>query len=294
VIHLQQLALALAGLDADAPEWNRGLRSSLDHAAALGLRAVQLDAAAPVGTGVRPRDLDRSGRRDVAASLRRAKLGFAGLDLPIPAAHFADAGSVDRAVAAVIAAIDLAAELRTLTESGQPVVSLSLPDSPDDAITKTIAEKAERAGVRIADHAAALTAMRTPQAASPLTPAPGTAPAGAVIAAAPSPSNLDLTARLGIGLDPADIMLAGFSPQVVAAKLGAVLASARLSDLSSLGRVAPGEPGGRLDLREYIAALSVGFADRPVVLDLRGVKHPTQGITNTLNRLDDLTHGRFR
>lgn len=296
VIHLQQLALALAGLDADAPEWNRGLRAALDQSSALGLRAVHLDAAAPVGIGVRPRDLDRSARRDVAASLRRAKLAFAGLDLPIPAAHFADHASVDRAVAAVIAAIDLAAELRALTESTQPVVSLSLPENTDTAITKTLAEKAERAGVRLADHAAALTAMRQPRQSQPLSAARTQPITPQLIAAAPNnpSSSPNFSTALGIGLDPADLLLAGIAPEAAAAKLGADLASARLSDLSSLGRIAPGEPGGRLDLPAYLAALSIGYINRPIILDLRGIKNPTQAITKTLEKLDNLTQGQFR
>ena len=82
------LSLSLAGL---TPREGVAMepRAAIEWAAGLGYRAVQLDGAA---AGVRARDLDRSGRRDLAALLRRLQLGFSGLDLWIPPAALCRCG----------------------------------------------------------------------------------------------------------------------------------------------------------------------------------------------------------
>lgn len=100
------LALAMAGLGLGARPFVRWAAERAD--------SVVLDATAP---DLRPRTLDRSARRDLAAMLRRAEVGLAGLDLLIPRAHFTDAAHLDRAVSAVLAAIDMAAELAPLVQS---------------------------------------------------------------------------------------------------------------------------------------------------------------------------------
>ena len=93
-------------------------RSALDRLAGMGFRSVQLSAAQP---GLRPRELDRSGRRDLLTRLQRLQMPAAGLDLWIPTEHFLDPARVDRAMAAVGTAIELAADL------GRCTVSLVLP-----------------------------------------------------------------------------------------------------------------------------------------------------------------------
>lgn len=124
-----QISLSIAGLHAsplDGP-WSRGVRSAIGWVAGVGFRSVHLDAAAPE---IRARDLDRSGRRDLAAAVRRASLGFTGLDLWIPAEHFEPGEHADRAHAALLGAIDLAADLRGLVPTGdvsRAVVSVTLP-----------------------------------------------------------------------------------------------------------------------------------------------------------------------
>src|SRR5690606_31780409 len=62
-----RLGIAMAGLDSERlglnPTAPHETRALIDWARASGFAAVQLNAAAP---GIRPRDLDRSGRRDLA------------------------------------------------------------------------------------------------------------------------------------------------------------------------------------------------------------------------------------
>ncbi|MHC4769132.1 MAG: hypothetical protein ACYTEI_10530 [Planctomycetota bacterium] len=119
-------------------------RSALDRLSRMGYRSVQLSAAQP---GVRPRELDRSGRRDLLALLWRLQMAAAGLDLWIPTEHFLDPARVDRAMAAVGAAIGLAADL------GRCTVSLVLPGAEARPLVEAIAEQALRFGVRVADNA---------------------------------------------------------------------------------------------------------------------------------------------
>ncbi|MHC4948182.1 MAG: hypothetical protein ACYTG1_07960 [Planctomycetota bacterium] len=207
-------------------------RAALDALSARGFRRVQLDAARP---GLRPRELDRSARRDLAAALRRRELAPAGLDLWIPPAHLVDPGHTDRAVRAVVEAIGLAADL-----GGVPV-SLELPPDADATAVAAITAESQRRDVPVADHAL---------------PAADGGP-------------------LSRGVDPARWLGAGEDPVAAVHAAGDRLAAARLSDLDAGGRAVPaGGPGGRLDLLAYRVALSVcGFA-RPVVLDARGLADP--------------------
>lgn len=119
-------------------------RAALSLLAAAGLRHVQLSAALP---GMRPRDLDRSARRDLLARLRRLELVPAGLDLWIPLEHFTSPEHADRAAAAVIEAIELAADL------GRLALSIRLADGLEGTIVQEWRSKAETCGVRLADHA---------------------------------------------------------------------------------------------------------------------------------------------
>ena len=79
-------------------------RVVLDRLAVCGFRAVQLSASQP---GLRPRELDRSGRRDLAGRLRRLALVAAGVDLWIPRAQLLDPARVDRAVGTMLDAVGL-------------------------------------------------------------------------------------------------------------------------------------------------------------------------------------------
>lgn len=241
------------------------LRQLAPHARGLGFNGLAIDATAPT---LRPRELDRSARRDIAALLRRNSLSFAGVDLFIPPNHLTQPVHADRAFDAIAAAIQLAADLAGLV-GGSPsggagrVVTLALPRPISADVLGSINDRAAAAGVRVADAAwPPLESLRigAPDAEMAL---PG----------------------VGVALDPAAVMLmpvaggasvsAAGDPITGVAAVGARLAQARLTDLSSVGRVAPGDPGGRLDVYAYAITLSTLAPGVPVVLDLRAVAdHP--------------------
>lgn len=221
-------------------------RALIERTAAAGFRWVTLDAAAP---GLRARELDRSGRRDLAALLRRLELGLAGLDLWIPSAHFADPAHADRALAAATGAIGLAADLTALN-GGHAVLGLTLPgDIPATARDQLLTE-ADAHAVTLADHA--------------------------------WPPAEHLSETLRVGIDPAAVLLAGDNPAKAVARLGDRLALARLSDASDVGRVEPGRAQGRLNDLAYTVALSTAKYTLPVVLDTRALSDPAAAAPRVL------------
>ncbi|MCE7975432.1 MAG: hypothetical protein DYG92_14100 [Leptolyngbya sp. PLA1] len=215
------LALGLCGLGE--------AKAALRGAAELGYRAVQLDGAAP---GMRARELDRSGRRDLAAMMRRLGLGLAGVDLWVPTEHFAPGPHTERAVHAVICALELVGELATMA-GGRAVVSVSMGAGAAADAKVALREAEERAGARLADH-------QWPPAAG-----------------------------CGVGIDPAAVMLAGGEPATEVLRLAEAPAAARLSDLGPVGRVPAGR--GKLDVMGYEVALVTRGYVSPVVLDVRGL-----------------------
>lgn len=231
-----ELSLSLAGLEVAADRPADVLRAQLEAARAGGCRAVQLNGAAP---GVRARELDRSGRRDIAAMLKRMELGLSGIDLFVPPEHLVSTANQDRAVGAIEAAVEMAAELAGLTGGGR-VVAVELPEKLAIEVRAALGAACDRHGVRLADCAWRAGMER---------PGPG---------------------PVAMGLDPAAVLMGGGDPAAEAARLGSGVACARLSDVSAAGRVSPGS--GRLDLLAYRIALGVGGAAMPVVLDLRGVR----------------------
>lgn len=270
--------MALAGLDpaglgiaAPATRDDRGgeVRALMGWARARGFRAVQLNAATP---GLRPRDLDRSARRDLAATIRRHGLACSGLDLWIPPEHFDRPEHLDRAVASLLGAIDLAHELATLADgsvvtaqAARPgVVSVVLPDPLRPDVAASISERAQARNVRVADHA-------WPVREQPL-------PA------------------LDVGLDPAAILARGDDPAVAASRLGKRVASARLSDIARTGaggvgaamvggRVAPGARAGSLDPLAYLVALVTAGYRGHAVVDLRAVPRQDEAVAVTLEAI---------
>jgi hypothetical protein len=248
-------ALAISGLRDDKAFLSSpaaGPRAPIEAAAKLGFRAVVLDATAP---GLRPRDLDRSARRDLASLLRRLELAFAGLDLWIPPEHFASAEHADRASSACVGAIDLAADLAR-ESSGQPLISLALPRALEgerlalfEGVVRGLIDHADRAGVTLADHA------------HPLGEAQG--------------ATVDASSPLALGVDPAAILLRDGDPVLTAAKWGSRVRVARWSDADSVSRVAPmNPPRGRLDLLAYAATVASATVAQRFVVDLRGVAEP--------------------
>jgi sugar phosphate isomerase/epimerase len=245
------LCVSLAGIAPEsvgAPDGPRGL---IDWAARSGVRGVRLDGRFK---GLRARELERSGRRDLASLLRRLELRFSGIDLWIPAEHFADPIHAGRAIEAVIEAIGLCSDLATLglSVAGRSV-SIMLPKGADEA-ARAIAEAAERAGVRLADHGEGAEPRATPGGA------------------------------MGVGLDAAALLMRSIDPVAEVSRMagasGSRLVSARATDTDGIGRVAVGD--GRLDVAAYAAALAVTRGGRvdagDVVLDLRGVRSPAEAL----------------
>ena len=220
-------------------------RRALAWVGDAGFRGVQLDATMP---GLRPRELDGSARRDLAAVLRRAGLVVAGLNFFIPAEHYQDPAHVERAVESAHAALALAADLDRCP------LSLNLPVlEADPRITQDLLTAADGFGVRLAVHHEAepdeLLAWLNKQDAG----------------------------LIGAALDPAALIAARRDPVLTLQSLGDKLVVARLSDakkgLADGTRRVVGK--GDLDLQAY--RVSVDLASRrlgPVVLDLRMLSDP--------------------
>lgn len=237
VLDYPPLSLSLCDLASAAPN----PRAIIERVASEGFRCIQLDATLE---GIRPRQLDRSGRRDLAALLRRLDLGLTGLDLFIPSSHLTSPEHTDRAVSAVIGAIELLADLRDLSVGatlpgvrawGALGVSLALPDSPPADIIAQMRSSAATRDVQLADHRL------------------GAEPIGD---------------EIGLGIDPARVLLGGGDPAKTAAKSKGVV-SARLSDASEIGRVPVGK--GELDELAYMVSLKTAGYEGPWVLDVRGL-----------------------
>ncbi|MCZ6445666.1 MAG: hypothetical protein O6758_05720 [Planctomycetota bacterium] len=219
-------------------------RAALDRLAAMGFRHVQLSAMQP---GLRPRDLDRSGRRDLGVCLGRLELTAAGVDLWIPQTHFVEPDHVDRAVAAVLSAIELAGDLDRCP------LSFALPDENEQGmvgpIVEAITDYAVRHGVQLADHAV-------------------------------PPVSRDY---IGVGIDPPSWLGLGEDPAAAASTNATRLVSARLCDLLTCGMRGPiGEThGGRLDVLAYKVAIATSGYSRPVVVDARQWSDPWLGLEQT-------------
>ncbi|MDX2017418.1 MAG: hypothetical protein SFY95_07245 [Planctomycetota bacterium] len=245
------LGLALAGLDAPGAPTG-GLRERVASAAAAGFRSVRIDATAP---DARPRDFDRSARRDLASTLRRAGVKFGGIDLFIPPSHLLDPARADRAVGAVVAALEFASDLARLDEGGAGfaravTMDLSFPEGADGSgVLAELARAAERVGGAVADVARGI----------------GAAPAVQVSPASPA------SPFMGAELDPGMALVRGVDPvaRLHALARAQTLAGVRLSDASSLGRCLPG--AGRLDVLAFSVALATAGVRGPIVVDLRGV-----------------------
>lgn len=210
-------------------------RLVFDRLAGSGFRFVQLDAATP---GLRPRELDRSARRDLLATLRRRELTVAGVDMWIPPEHFQMAAHVDRAVAALADAVELAAELDRCP------VSVVLPGDDSDCtdVVGQVAAHASRFGVTLADHGLPLGRW----------------------------------SAVGVGIDPAAVLEAADDPAQAILSHSRALASVRVADLLQSGGRGPlGDPdGGKLDLLSYRAAMEAAGWDQPVAADLRKARQP--------------------
>ncbi|MBX3323818.1 MAG: sugar phosphate isomerase/epimerase [Phycisphaeraceae bacterium] len=229
------LSLALAGLDDSGRP-----REQLAAIAAAGYRWVQINAAQ---AGFRPRELDASARRDLAASLSRSGLRLSGLDLFIAREDFENAAKIDRAMAAAVGAAELLRDMMAL-RAAEPGAAVSVIIGVGMAETASLAQCADQVGVQFADHAAA-------------------------------PDD-----RLSLGVDPALLLSAGADPAKAVFERQTRLVAARLGDANLVGRCELG--AGRLDILGYAMALAaVGFHN-PVVADMRGLPQPYESATRAL------------
>lgn len=236
-------AVTLAGLGRE-----RTARAWIAWAADAGFRAVVLDAAAP---DMRARDLGRSARRELASLLRRHELEFAGFDLWIPPEHLSSPQHLDRAASAVAGAIDLAGEVAALNMQRQAVVSLTLPDDIAPETLAYVGALATGAGVSIADH-------HWP------------------------PRSDAVLESIGVGFDPAEVILSGGDPQRALIAYAGRLACVRLTDADQAARRTPG--AGQLDLDEYRIATHAAQWTGPIIIDARGLASPAEQAVTALRR----------
>lgn len=242
------LAPTLAALGGDP-------RHALNRLHDMAFRFVQFSAAQP---GLKPRELDRSARRDLLATMRRMEIEPAGIDLWIPPEHLCSASHVDRAVSALIAAIEMAADL------GRVPVSVQLPpkhDESDEAVY-TVRAAAHRHGVPLADHAVFTT----------------------------NDARHEHDEFFGIGIDPAAWLASGSDPANIVSGNSTAIIAARLCDISTSGMRFPiGEraASGRLDVQAYKVALSIAGYTRPIALDARQWPEPWTGIAHSRDAWTD-------
>lgn len=240
-----ELSLSLASFAV-----GRGPRERIGAAAELGYRSITLDAKTP---GLRARELDRSARRDLAATFRRAELRLAGVDLWIPEEHLRDPTQIDRAIAVGLGTIDLIAELASLTLA-DPIVNMVLPADGSSDARRSVAAAADAAGVQIADHH------------WPITDSP--------------------EGSIGVGLDPVVALMNKADPVALASSTS--LLSARLAGLGDAAiRVPIDAPTNRLDLLSYRAALSLAPMLRTLVVDVRGLTDAHAGAVAALDAWRD-------
>lgn len=224
-------------------------RVAVGRIAEMGFRDIQLSSTL---RGMRPRELDGSGRRDVLALLRRSELRLAGIDCWIPQADFQDDARVDRAVEAIMASIDLAADF------GRVPVSLIMPTTP--GVADAVVARAQHRNVPIADFAH---------------PWPANAAIGV---------GLDPAACLSRGEDPAaEALRAG--DRLAAARL-----SDLSSD--GLRIAPGDRASGRLDVQAYRVALSVVGCKAAVVMDARQWVDPWRGLSQAREAwIERIPHG---
>ncbi len=217
-------------------------RAGLARLGKMGFRAVQLNATQ---SDMRPRELDRSARRDLLGLVRRHELTLSGLDGVVPVAHLTDPAHQQRAVDFLLAAIDLAGDLDRCP------LTVDLPPETPPAVVAELSERAERRGVLLANL---------------------------------WPLDWRRAEPIGLGLDPAAWLAAGGDPVAAVCSQAEHLVSARLVDLLRSGQRGPvGDPEeGRLDVRLYRAALHSAGYRSPVVVDARRWPDPLAGLVQSL------------
>ncbi len=230
------------------------------HLAKAGFNAIQLDATV---SGIRPRELSRRARLDLQAMIARRGLRIAGIDLFIPRQDYIDPARIDRAMAATLAGIEMAADL------GRIPISLALPiDELGDDSKNALAESADGHGVTLAIHA-------EDQLDSLIT----------WIQKIDQP-------HVRASFDPAALLDNQNNPIDTLHQCSASLGVARLSDLQRTAGLTQRCPAGdgELDLMQYRIALDLAKSRRgPVILDTRGLNQPWPSLPRSQTNWDNAT-----
>lgn len=221
-------------------------------AGSLGIRGIQWGATQ---AGARPRELGASARRDIRALFARHEVECSGVDAIVPPAHLVDPQHAERALDAVAAACEFAADL------GARAVTVQLPAVPDaadvravrarDQALEAIVVAADRVGVQVADLGGGVGAPWPP---------------------------------VGVAIDPAAVLAESGDPAQAVSRAGARLVAARIVDLCRGGIRGPvgGGADARLDVLGYRIALeTAGFAGLPAI-DCRQWEDPRAGVAASL------------
>lgn len=231
-------------------------RLALAKISELGFSAVQLDAAIP---GLRPRELDVTARRDLAAAVKRSGLSIAGVDLFIPPDHYHDSAHLDRAAEALHAACRFAADL------GRLPLTINLPTATADrSLVEGLVAASDSLGTPLV--------ICDPQPASELREwlKPFASP------------------LVTFGVDPAACLMGRGDPVAKVQGLSSCLGQARLSDAVQ-GQGDSRCPLGQGDLDLLAYRVSVDLAEPafgPLVLDLRSLASPLSAATAGLKQWD--------
>lgn len=228
-----------------------------------GLSRVTMSAAE---TGMRPRDLSRSARRDIAAQLRKGGVSCIGVELWIPQRHFAEGEHQQRAVDALTDAIRYAAEMSELTD-GAAALHTSLPLATDEdsseqlptvihPCTRAVLDDAASHGVDVIDHGVFGT------------------------------SDQGMSAGCSIGIDCSLEVMRASDPVDKLLHHSSRVRSLRLSDAVGGSRVRIGS--GDLDMFKLIITWSTLREKPALVIDLRGIESPEIALTATIDAYESM------
>lgn len=222
-------------------------------------------------------------------------MGFTGLDLWIPAEHFRPGEHADRAHAALLGALDLAADLGNLARSGgsegrsthRPVVSVNLPDGYAGA--EEIAARADLLAVLIEDFGG--TAERRVGRSHAESETAGSDTSGSDMSRSETAGRVrtdpgSLAAGIRPGVDTARLILRGRPPGKSFASMSNDIATLRLNDADDTGRRVMGT--GRLEIGTLIALHATLTPGVPIVTDLRGLENPDRGARSAITAITAL------
>lgn len=227
------------------PAGGAAIKRTIDQIANRDIHCIHLSAATK---GLRPRELDKSARRDLLATLTRKSIMLSSIDLLIPNEHWNDNKQVDRALSSTISAIHLAADL------GRVPLSINLPiDLITNEIKHELITAADGHSTPLAIHIADQSESLHPWLKNLDHPMIG--------------ASIDPAIQLQIKNDPVNI-LSNFANHLFLARLDDLAISGQRCNIGS----------GRLDLLAYKIALGTLEKLKAIVLELRELPDPTEGL----------------